>query len=115
MRLAATLLAAVAALGAASPPAAAQSLRTVVVPGDAGVVVAPRSAAPRLAARPPGAVITGLDERGAVSGGGLGGGTGLGPVGTGLALLLPLAAGALLGAGIANNNGGGTSGPARTR
>lgn len=47
------LLLAVAALLALPPPVLAQSVRTVVVPSGSGVVVAPRSAPPRLAARPP--------------------------------------------------------------
>lgn len=47
------LLVAFAALLALPPPALAQSVKTVVVPSGSGVVVAPRSAPPRLAARPP--------------------------------------------------------------
>lgn len=46
------LLMMVAALLAVPPPVLAQSVRTVVVPSGSGVVVAPRSAPPRLAARP---------------------------------------------------------------
>ncbi|WP_145143108.1 hypothetical protein [Roseomonas gilardii] len=47
------LLMMVAALLAVPLPVLAQSVRTVVVPFGSGVVVAPRSAPPRLTARPP--------------------------------------------------------------
>ncbi|MHB0711144.1 hypothetical protein ACX4M1_14980, partial [Roseomonas mucosa] len=50
------LVAACAVLLALPPPALAQSVKTVVVPSGSGVVVAPRSAPPRLAARPPAAL-----------------------------------------------------------
>ncbi|ONH83958.1 hypothetical protein APZ41_006515 [Roseomonas mucosa] len=49
-------MAACAVLLALPPPALAQSVKTVVVPSGSGVVVAPRSAPPRLAARPPAAL-----------------------------------------------------------
>ncbi len=108
MRPVAGLMAGLALLLAAAP-APAQGLRTVVVPAESGVVVAPRSAPPRLVARPrppaapaaPGPVVLPA--------------TGIGLAGPGL-VLVPLLGGALFAAGsLAGGGGGGSSGPARTR
>ncbi|EHL96554.1 hypothetical protein HMPREF9946_04685 [Acetobacteraceae bacterium AT-5844] len=91
-------------------PAAAQ-LRSVAVPAESGVVVAPRGqAVPRLVA-PPVAQVPDAEEPAPVvlpSGRGLLGAPLIGA-------LLPAAAGALLGSGLAGGGGGGGSGPVRTR
>jgi hypothetical protein len=90
-------------------PALAQ-LRSLTVPADASMVVAPRGqAAPRLAAPP--ASSAPLEAAAPVV---LPSGTGLmgAPL---LGALLPVAAGALLGSGLAGGGGGGGSGPVRTR
>ena len=97
------------ALMALPLPAMAQ-LRSLTVPPDASMVVAPRGqAAPRLAA-PPASSIP-LEAAAPVV---LPSGTGLmgAPL---LGALLPAAAGALLGSGLAGSGGGGGSGPVRTR
>lgn len=88
-------------------PAEAQRLQTVVVPADGGVVVAPRSAPPRLIARPaapssasrPMAIPLPPEEAEAPSA---------------ALLLVPLAAAALFAAGVAGGGGGGSA-PAQTR
>jgi type IV secretory pathway VirJ component len=101
------LLMAVAALLAAPLPVLAQSVRTVVVPSGSGVVVAPRSAPPRLAARPPGTLPAAsarlhASEEAAPEGGGA----------LPLLSLVPLAAAAALFAAGASGDGGA---PSRTR
>ncbi len=97
---------------AAMPWPAAAQLRSVTVPAESGVVVAPRGqAAPRLVA-PPQVVreAEAADEPAPVV---LQSGTGLlgAPL---IGALLPAAAGALLGSGLAGG-GGGSGGPVRTR
>lgn len=89
-------------------PAMAQ-LRSMMVPADASMVVAPRGQpAPRLAAPPPSAPVEAAAPVVLPSGPGLMGAPLLGA-------LLPAAAGALLGSGLAGGGGGGGSGPVRTR
>jgi hypothetical protein len=91
-------------------PAMAQ-LRSMTVPADASMVVAPRGqAAPRLAAPPAGMAPVAEAAAPVV----LPSGTGLmgAPL---LGALLPAAAGALLGSGLAGGGGGSGSGPVRTR
>ena len=103
---------------AAVAPATAQAPRSVVVPADSGVVIGPRGAGPRLAARPSAAPVTSLNESLAVreraSTAPATSGTGISPLTAGLAIALPLAALALLGSGI-GDGGGNVSAPARTR
>jgi hypothetical protein len=98
------------AMPALSPLPAAAQLRSVAVPAEAGVVVAPRGqAAPRLAA-PPRSVPVAEAPAPVV----LPSGTGLMGVPL-IGALLPAAAGALLGSGLAGGGGGGGGGPVRTR
>ncbi|MFT8245314.1 hypothetical protein [Roseomonas sp. BN140053] len=90
--------------------ARAQEVRTVVVPAGSGVVVAPRSAPPRMAARPAPAPMAYSTVAPAPV-----------PAETAPSALLPalslipLAAAAALFAGSTAGGGGGTGGPARTR
>jgi hypothetical protein len=105
-RLAAGLLCLVG-LGLLPWPAAAQ-LRSVAVPAEAGVIVAPRGqASPRMAAAP-----RSLPVGEAAAPLVLSAGSGLAaPL---IGVLLPTLAGALLGTTLAGGGGGG-SGPVRTR
>lgn len=106
---------------AAGDAAAQSTLNVVVVPPASGVVIPPRSAGPRLAARPPSAgPVTTIPQGPAVS---RDTGTGLTAPAIG-AIVLPAIAAALLAGGVGGSNGaagvgrgGGTlaSGPARTR
>jgi hypothetical protein len=93
-------------------PAATQAqLRSLVVPADAGVAVAARGQVqPRLVA-PPAALLAPLDEPPApvqLPAGGQG-------LAAPLGMVLPLAAGALLGAGLSQGGGAGGGSPVRTR
>lgn len=108
-RCRAALLLGMAALLPAAPALA--QLRSVAVPAEAGVVVAARGQAqPRLVA-PPAAMRSTLDEAPAPVQLPAGGQGLAGPL---VGIVLPLAAGALLGTGLGSAGGSG-GGPVRTR
>lgn len=93
---------------------AAQALRSLVVPGDSVVVIAPRG---QMA--PPPAIIAGPPQvvpPAPIAAAPLAGTAGLGavPLAPAVGLLMPLAAVALLG-GTLPGSGGGTSAPSSTR
>ncbi|MBD0276056.1 MAG: hypothetical protein ICV73_29530 [Acetobacteraceae bacterium] len=116
-RPAAAAVLAVAALFA-FPAAAGAQTRTLVVPGDAAVVVPPRgSALPRPALKPIAAHRPRLPPMAPAAR--EDGGTGLGGVGTVAGVVLPAIAAAAVAVALSNGNGaaGGqaTSGPVRTR
>ncbi|KAA2213217.1 hypothetical protein [Teichococcus oryzae] len=94
-----------------TPGLAQAQLRSLIVPADAGVAVAARGQAqPRLVA-PPAALQLPADEGPAplqLPAGGQG-------LAAPLGLVLPLAAGALLGAGLSQGGGSGGGSPVRTR
>ena len=94
--------------------AMAQALRSMVIPGDSVVAIAPRGQvapppAPLIAAPPP-APVTPLAATPLAPAAGLG----AVPLAPAMGVLLPLAAAALLG-GALPGSGGGTSAPASTR
>ncbi|MDJ0390844.1 hypothetical protein QMO56_22260 [Roseomonas sp. E05] len=86
-------------------------LRSLSVPAGAGVVVAPRGQAQPRLVRPPAALSDAAAEAPAplqLPAGGQG-------LAAPLGLILPMAAGALLGVGVAGGGSGSSSGPVRTR
>jgi len=86
-------------------------LRSLSVPAEAGVVVAARGQAQPRLVRPPAALSEAALEEPAplqLPAGGQG-------LAAPLGLILPMAAGALLGAGVAGGGSGSGSGPVRTR
>ncbi|MFC3124095.1 hypothetical protein ACFOD4_03405 [Pseudoroseomonas globiformis] len=113
-RLRSAFLAAVVAAGLVLPPAAQAQLRSVVVPADSGVAVAARGQPqPKLVAPPAALAMDTAEPPAPVQ---------LAPGGQGLmaplGIVLPLAAGALLGGGLARGSGGGDAAgaaPTRTR
>ncbi|MXP63595.1 hypothetical protein E0493_09570 [Roseomonas sp. M0104] len=104
-----------ALLGAAallSAGGARAQLRSLSVPAEAGVVVAPRGQVQPRLVRPPSALAEAFLDEGPAPLQLPAGGQGLAAP---LGLILPMAAGALLGAGVAGGGSGSGSGPVRTR
>ncbi|HWX47532.1 MAG TPA: hypothetical protein VNZ61_05715 [Roseomonas sp.] len=104
-------LAVLLGIAALLPAAEARAqLRSLAVPAGAGVVVAPRGESQPRLVRPPAALAEAEEEPAPVQ---------LPVGGQGLAaplgLLLPMAAGALLGTGLAGGGSGSGAGPVRTR
>jgi len=87
-------------------------LRSLAVPAGAGVVVAPRGESQPRLVRPPAALAQAEAEEGPAPVQLPVGGQGLAAP---LGLLLPMAAGALLGTGLAGGGSGSGAGPVRTR
>ena len=113
------LILSILALGLGIADAAAQSLRSQVVPADATVAIAPRgqalppaptplrAAGPSMMAAPAAVIPMAVTPLAAMPLAAM-------PLGAGVGLLLPLVAGVLLGGGLPGS-GGGTSAPANTR